>query len=217
MDKALSKARTNLFSSLRRKVGAESVIQAMEQVPRERFVPAEHRRMAYSDMALGIGEGQTISQPYIVALMLAALALQGREKVLEVGAGSGYQAAVLSLLVPQGRVCAVELVPSLAQRAGALLEELGCNNARVELASPTLGCQDHGPFDAIIVAAASPKLPESLVSQLAVGGRLIIPIGTLDQQELVRAVRTEEGLSISMLGPCRFVPLIGREAFPQVQ
>ncbi len=217
MDKALSKARASLFSSLRRKVGAESVIQAMERVPRERFVPAERRPMAYADMPVSIGEGQTVSQPYIVALMLAALALQGHERVLEVGAGSGYQAAVLSLLVPQGRVCAVELVPSLAQRAEALLHELGYDNVSVELASPTLGCQDHGLFDAIIVAAASPKLPESLVSQLAVRGRLIIPIGTLEQQDLVRAVRTEEGLSVSMLGPCRFVPLIGREAFPQVQ
>ena len=214
MDKALVKARTSLFSSLRRKVGAESVIRAMERVPRERFVPEEHRRMAYLDMPIGIGEGQTISQPYIVALMLAALALQGHEKVLEVGAGSGYQAAVLSLLVPQGRVCAVELVPSLAQRAEALLSDLGFRNVRVEPAAPSLGCLDHGPFDAIIVAAASPKLPEALVSQVAVGGRLIIPVGTLEEQELVRAVRTEEGLSVSMLGPCRFVPLIGQEAFP---
>ena len=217
MDKSLAKARTSLFSSLRRKMGAESVIRAMERVPREKFVPEERRLMAYSDMPVGIGEGQTISQPYIVALMLAALALQGHEKVLEVGAGSGYQAAVLSLLVPQGRVCAVELVPSLAQRADALLQELGYRNVSVELASTTLGCPDHGPFDAIIVAAASPKLPDSLVAQLAVRGRMVIPIGTLEQQDLVRAVRTEEGLSVSMLGPCRFVPLIGQEAFPQVQ
>ena len=217
MDKSLAKARTSLFSSLRRKMGAESVIRAMERVPREKFVPEERCLMAYSDMPVGIGEGQTISQPYIVALMLAALALQGHEKVLEVGAGSGYQAAVLSLLVPQGRVCAVELVPSLAQRADALLQELGYRNVSVELASTTLGCPDHGPFDAIIVAAASPKLPDSLVAQLAVRGRMVIPIGTLEQQDLVRAVRTEEGLSVSMLGPCRFVPLIGQEAFPQVQ
>ena len=173
--------------------------------------------MAYLDLPLGIGEGQTISQPYIVALMVAALGLQSHEKVLEVGAGSGYQAAVLSLLVPQGQVCTVELVPPLAQRADKLLRELGYNNVRVELAGPTLGCLNHGPFDAIIVAAASPKLPESLVSQLAVGGRLVIPVGTLEQQELVHAVRTDEGLSVSMMGPCRFVPLIGREAFPQFQ
>ena len=215
MDKALAKARKHLFTNLRRKLGAEYVIQAMERVPRERFVPEEYRPMAYLDIPLGIGEDQTISQPYIVALMLAALALQGHEKILEVGAGSGYQAAVLSLLAPQGRVCAVELVPSLAQRAGVLLDELGCNNVRVELASPTFGCSDHGPFDAIIVAAASPKLPESLVAQLKVGGRMVIPIGTLEQQDLVRAVRTEDGLSVSMLGPCRFVPLIGQESFPQ--
>ena len=217
MQEDLVKSRKDLFSSLRRKIRAESVIQAMERVPRERFVPPEHRRMAYLDLPLGIGEGQTISQPYIVALMVAALGLQSHEKVLEVGAGSGYQAAVLSLLVPQGQVCTVELVPPLAQRADKLLRELGYNNVRVELAGPTLGCLNHGPFDAIIVAAASPKLPESLVSQLAVGGRLVIPVGTLEQQELVHAVRTDEGLSVSMMGPCRFVPLIGREAFPQFQ
>ena len=217
MQEDLVKSRKDLFSSLRRKIRAESVIQAMERVPRERFVPPEHRRMAYLDLPLGIGEGQTISQPYIVALMVAALGLQSHEKVLEVGAGSGYQAAVLSLLVPQGQVCTVELVPPLAQRADKLLRELGYNNVRVELAGPTLGCLNHGPFGAIIVAAASPKLPESLVSQLAVGGRLVIPVGTLEQQELVHAVRTDEGLSVSMMGPCRFVPLIGREAFPQFQ
>ncbi len=217
MQEDLAKSRKDLSSSLRRKIRAESVIQAMERVPRERFVPPEHRHMAYLDLPLGIGEGQTISQPYIVALMVAALGLQSHEKVLEVGAGSGYQAAVLSLLVPQGQVCTVELVPPLAQRADKLLRELGYNNVRVELAGPTLGCLNHGPFDAIIVAAASPKLPEFLVSQLAVGGRLVIPVGTLEQQELVHAVRTDEGLSVSMMGPCRFVPLIGREAFPQFQ
>ena len=173
--------------------------------------------MAYLDLPLGIGEGQTISQPYIVALMVAALGLQSHERVLEVGTGSGYEAAILSLLVPQGRVCTVELVPSLAERARNLLLELGYDDVRVELAGPTLGCSDHAPFDAIIVAAASPKLPESLVSQLAVGGRLVIPVGTLEQQHLVHAIRTDEGLSVRMMGPCRFVPLIGREAFPQIQ
>jgi protein-L-isoaspartate(D-aspartate) O-methyltransferase len=217
MEKDLVKSRKKLFSSLKRNMRSESVIQVMERVPRERFVPPESRHLAYLDLPLSISEGQTISQPYIVALMVAALGLQGHEKVLEVGTGSGYQAAILSLLVPQGRVCTVELVPNLAERARKLLRELGYDNVGVELAGPTLGCSHHAPFDAIIVAAASPKLPESLVSQLAVGGRLVIPVGTLEQQDLVHAIRTDEGLSVHMMEPCRFVPLIGREAFPKIQ
>jgi protein-L-isoaspartate(D-aspartate) O-methyltransferase len=187
----------------------------MEQVPRERFVPPEVRHRAYEDLPLGIGEGQTVSQPYIVSLMLEALRLRGDETVLEVGAGSGYQAAVLSLLVPTGRVVAVELLPSLVRQARERLEELGYGNVTVAQAGPRLGCPDLGPFDAIIVAAASPKLPEALLSQLAAGGRMIIPVGSLDKQELVQAVRTDEGLSLRMMGSCRFVPLIGREAFPK--
>ena len=217
MEEDLVKSRKSLFSSLRRNIRSESVIQAMERIPRERFVSPENRHLAYLDLPLSIGEGQTISQPYIVALMVAALGLHSTDRVLEVGTGSGYQAAILSTLVPQGGVCTVELVPRLADRARKLLGGLGYNNVRVELAGPTLGCPDRAPFDAIIVAAASPKLPESLVSQLAVGGRLVIPVGTLEQQDLVHTIRTDEGLSVRMMGPCRFVPLIGREGFPQFQ
>ena len=216
MQTDLVKSRKVLFSYLRRNVRPQSVIAAMERVPRDRFVPAESRHMAYLDLPLNIGEGQTISQPYIIALMLAALGLQSQDKVLEVGTGSGYQAAILSLLVPQGRVVTVELVPQLADRARDLLQKLGYDNVRVGQAGSDLGCPDQAPFNAIIVAAASPKLPESLVSQLAVGGRLLIPVGTLEQQELVQAIRTDEGVSVSMMGPCRFVPLIGREAFPKL-
>jgi protein-L-isoaspartate(D-aspartate) O-methyltransferase len=214
MDKNLIRSRKNLFSSLWRNVRAESVIRAMERVPRELFVPPESRHMSYLDTPLSIGEGQTISQPYIVALMAAALGLRGWDRVLEVGTGSGYQAAILSLLVPEGRVVSVELVPILAERARSLLRELGYDNVEVQAAGPTMGCPSRAPFDAIIVAAASPRIPKSLVSQLAPGGRLVIPVGTLEQQELVQVLRTDEGLSISMLGPCRFVPLIGWEAFP---
>ncbi len=217
MEKNLVKSRRHLFSSLRRNMRCESVIRAMEQVPRERFVPPESRHMAYLDLPLSIGEGQTISQPFIVALMIASMGLRGHEKVLEVGTGSGYQAAILSLLVPQGRVFTVERVPVLADRSRDLLRELTYHNVNAELAGPTLGCPDQAPFDAIVVAAASPKLPESLISQLAVGGTLVVPVGTLEQQELVQAFRTDEGVSIRMLGPCRFVPLIGREAFPKIQ
>lgn len=215
MEKEIYRSKKRLFSSLRSKIRSESVIRAMERVPRERFVPPEGRHLAYCDMPLAIGEGQTISQPYIVALMLASLALQGHETVLEIGTGSGYQAAVLSLLVPRGWVVTTELVPVLARRAEKVLHELGFLNVTVVDSGPLLGCPEKGPYDAIVVSAASPNLPESLVSQLAVGGRLIMPIGTLDQQDLVHAIRTDEGMSMRMLGPCRFVPLIGREAFPK--
>ena len=151
----------------------------------------------------------------MVAMMTKALGLNGTERVLEVGTGSGYQAAVLSLLTPQGKVVTVELIPSLARRAAAILAELGYGNVEVKEAGPTLGCPSLGRFDAIIVAAAAPRLPESLIGQLAVGGRLVVPVGTRKSQELIQALRTGEGVSIRALGPCRFVPLIGEEAFPK--
>ncbi len=215
MNKNLARENRELFRRLSRNIRSESVLRAMKQVPRERFVPADKRHMAYLDVPLGIGQGQTISQPYIVALMTQALELEGHERVLEVGTGSGYQAAVLSLLVPRGRVISVERIPELADRAKALLAELGYDNVAVELAKPTLGAPHHAPFDAILVTAACPQLPDSLVAQLAVRGRLVFPVGTRDSQELIQARRTEEGLSIRWMGPCRFVPLIGREAFPE--
>ena len=217
MDKDLMKSKKDLFSRLRRNLRCESVIQAMERVPRELFVPPESRHLAYMDVPLAIGESQTTSQPYMVALMAGALGLNGNEKVLEVGTGSGYEAAVLSLLVPRGRVVTVELIPTLAEQARKSLLELGCRNVDVELAGPTLGSPARAPFDAIVVAAAAPRLPDSLISQLAVGGRLVIPVGTMEQQELVQVLRTDEGPSLRLLGACRFVPLIGREAFPRVQ
>ncbi len=215
MNKNLSKENKELFRHLGRNIHSESVLRAMKQVPRERFVPADKRHMAYLDIPLGIGQGQTISQPYIVALMTQALELEGQERVLEVGTGSGYQAAVLSLLVPRGEVISVERIPELADRARALLAELEYDNVVVELAQATLGAPHHAPFDAILVTAACPQIPEALVGQLAVRGRLVLPIGTRDSQELIQVRRTEEGLSIRWLGPCRFVPLIGREAFPE--
>jgi len=212
--KKLLSDRRELFISLRRSIRSQAVLKAMERVPRELFVPVAERSYAYLNMPLPIGEGQTISQPYIVALMTEALRLQPTDRVLEVGAGSGYQAAVLAELVPEGSVVTVELIRSLAQRARETLEDLDYKNVVVEYATETLGCPARGPYDAIIVSAAAPGLAPSLIGQLAVGGRMVVPIGDRDQQELVCVLRTSEGVSLRMLGPCRFVPLIGREAFP---
>ncbi len=213
-DKKLLSDRRELFAGLRRNIRSSSVLKAMERVPRELFVPECERPRAYLDMPLAIGEGQTISQPYIVALVTDALRLQPADRVLEVGAGSGYQAAVLAELVPEGRVVTVELVRSLAERARDTLEDLNYKNVIVEDASDELGCPWRGPYDAIVVSAAAPSLAPRLVTQLAVGGRMVMPVGNRDQQELVCVLRTGEGISLRMLGPCRFVPLIGREAFP---
>ena len=206
-----------LFQRLKREIGDEKVLWAMEQVPRELFVSTVNQHLAYEDIALPIGEGQTISQPLIVAMMTSALELRGAERVLEVGTGSGYQAAVLSLMVPRGKVITVERIPPLAQEAGEVLHSLGYRNVKVLPDGPVLGCPNEAPFDAIIVTAASPRLPHSLLDQLAVGGRMVIPIGTLEDQNLVRAVRTSEGISLNYLGLCRFVPLIGEEAWPRPQ
>ncbi|HIM81602.1 MAG TPA: protein-L-isoaspartate(D-aspartate) O-methyltransferase [Dehalococcoidia bacterium] len=215
MDRSQVDSKRELFRKLLRNISSETVIRAMEQVPRERFVPQDSRHMAYLDLPLSIGEGQTISQPYIVAMMTEAMELSGGDRVLEIGTGSGYQTAILSALTPRGRVVTMERVPALMQQARQRLEELGYRNVEVQLAGSSLGCPSKGPYDAIIVTAAAPRLPKSLISQLAIGGRLVIPVGTLSQQELVQARRTDEGLSLRVLGPCRFVPLLGAEAFPQ--
>jgi len=215
MDRSQVDSKRELFRKLLRNISSETVIRAMEQVPRERFVPQDSRHMAYLDLPLSIGEGQTISQPYIVAMMTEAMELSGGDRVLEIGTGSGYQTAILSALTPRGRVVSMERVPALMQQARQRLQELGYRNVEVQLAGSSLGCPSKGPYDAIIVTAAAPRLPKSLISQLAIGGRLVIPVGTLSQQELVQARRTDEGLSLRVLGPCRFVPLLGAEAFPQ--
>ena len=213
-DKKLLSDRKTLFSSLRRKIKSVPVVRAMERVPREEFVSIWERPRAYQDEPLPIGEGQTISQPYIVARITEALRLQPTDRVLELGAGSGYQAAVLAELVPDSNVVTVELVPSLAQQARETLAGLGYGNIVVEESTGFLGCPRLGPYDAIVVSAAAPTLSPTLLSQLALGGRLVVPVGSRDQQELVCALRTGEGISLRMLGPCRFVPLIGHDAFP---
>tara|TARA_B100001179_G_scaffold36411_1_gene23187 strand:+ start:199 stop:867 length:669 start_codon:yes stop_codon:yes gene_type:complete len=212
--KKLQSDRRALFISLRRSIRSQAVLKAMERVPRELFVPIAERNKAYMDIALAIGEGQTISQPYIVALITEALRLQPTDRVLEVGAGSGYQAAVLAELVPDSKIVTVELVRSLAQRARETLDRNGYMNVIVEDATEILGCPERGPYEAIVVSAAVPSLSPSLIAQLTVGGRMVVPVGDRDQQELICVLRTGEGVSLRMLGPCRFVPLLGREAFP---
>ncbi|RLB67403.1 MAG: protein-L-isoaspartate O-methyltransferase [Deltaproteobacteria bacterium] len=191
-----------------RGVTDQRVIDAMLKVPRHKFVEQALEAKAYQDAPLPIGEKQTISQPYMVAVMSEALALDGSETVLEIGTGSGYQAAVLALLA--NRVFSLERIPALARRARKVLDECGFSKVNIRLADGTQGWQDMAPFDAILVTAGAPDVPQKYLDQLAVGGRLIIPVGDRESQVLLRITRTgeEEYREERMLG-CRFVPLIG--------
>ena len=207
----LQETRARLFAALRREMSQCGAIQAMEQVPRELFVPPESRHLAYEDIPLPIGYGQTISQPYIVAMMTEALELTAQSRVLEIGTGSGYQAAVLAQLA--ARVVTVERVASLAEATRTRLEGMGYTNAEVRLAGAVLGCPEEGPFDAIVVTAGAPHLSHLLLDQMAAGGRMVIPIGSESEQDLVKVVRNQEGYSVRNLGACRFVPLIGPGAW----
>jgi protein-L-isoaspartate(D-aspartate) O-methyltransferase len=195
----------------RRNIRDERVLQAMAAVRRHRFVPDALYEQAYSDNALPIAEQQTISQPFIVALTAEALMLQGNERLLEIGTGSGYAAAVLSLLVHE--VWTMERFRSLAETAAARLHAEGFTNVHVGIGDGTGGWPEHAPYDAIAVAAAGPHIPQSLVDQLAVGGRLVIPVGSREEQQLVRVVRTAQGLRQDRLGPVRFVPLVGQDGW----
>src|SRR5262245_1772643 len=187
------------------------VLDAMARVPRRLFVPEELRAHAYLVRALPIAEQQTISQPFIVALMAQALALHGDECVLEVGTGSGYAAAVLSLLAAQ--VYTVERWPTLAEAAACRLGELGYTNAQVIVGDGTAGLPQHAPFAGIVVAAAAPWAPKPLREQLADGGRLIIPVGGRDEQLLLRLTRHGNDIRTERLSGVRFVPLIGAHAW----
>jgi protein-L-isoaspartate(D-aspartate) O-methyltransferase len=195
----------------RRGISDERVLAAMGNVPRELFVPENVQAYAYEDGALPIGHGQTISQPFIVGTICALLELSGDERVLDVGTGSGYQAAVLAELAAE--VVTIERVPDLAERARGALSRAGYANVVVLVGDGSLGAPEHAPFDAIAVAAAAPAVPPALYEQLVPGGRLVLPRGSRWGQELVLVVKTEDGPVERASVPCRFVPLVGVEGF----
>jgi protein-L-isoaspartate(D-aspartate) O-methyltransferase len=191
----------------------DRVLDAFATVPREEFVPRELHDRAYDDMPLAIGHGQTISQPYVVAITVQALRLRGGERVLDVGTGSGYSAAILSLLAAE--VHTIERIPELATAAAERLARLGYTNVHVHTGDGTLGWPAAAPYDAIAVAANAPRRPPPLLDQLAIGGRLVLPIGSEHDQHLVRVTRSSEIVfDQDDLGDVRFVPLVGAEGWP---
>lgn len=197
----------------RRGIRDPRVLAAFAAVPRELFVPRSLRRQAYADRALPIGSGQTISQPFMVATIVSELDLRGDERVLDVGTGSGYQAAILAELARD--VITIERVPELAEQARTTLAAAGYERVEVHVGDGTLGVPERAPYDAIAVAAASPRVPEALYEQLAPGGRLVVPIGTRHEQWLELVVRGEHGPERVRSVPCRFVPLVGSDGFTE--
>jgi len=197
----------------RRGIADPRVLEVMRRVPRHRFVPQSVLSSAYSDCALPIGEGQTISQPYIVALMTEALELEGHERALEIGTGCGYQAAILSELVE--RVHTIERHAVLAERAEKLLIELGSHNVHVHVGDGTTGWPEAAPFDAIIITAAAPEVPQPLLDQLADGGRLVAPVGPAGFQNLIRVRKKGKRTTTQHLAPVAFVPLIGEHGWSE--
>jgi len=206
-------ARARLIEHLSSEIRDERVLAAMARIPRERFVPPEEQGLAYEDIPLPIGLDQTISQPFIIALMTEALELTGSEKVLEVGTGSGYQAAILAELARL--VITVERLPTLTEGAKRVLDSLGYTNVVVHLAEKTLGWQAEAPYDAIMVTAGAPRVPVDLLAQLAIGGRLVIPIGSRYVQELYKVTKRRKKNIVQNLGGCRFVSLIGEGAWEE--
>jgi len=202
-------ARENMVQNqlMARGIRDPRVLEAMGTVPRHRFVPEALAPEAYSDRPLPIGHGQTVSQPYMVALMTEALALRGEERVLEIGTGSGYQAAILAALCRE--VYTVERVEPILERAQIVLEELGYDNIRFKAFDGTLGWEEHKYYDAALVTAGAPDIPPPLLDQLAVGGRLVIPVGTRFSQQLVKITKSEDRYIRESLGGCRFVDLVG--------
>jgi protein-L-isoaspartate(D-aspartate) O-methyltransferase len=195
----------------RRGIRDARVLSAFGRVPRELFVPERLRRQAYADRALPIGSGQTISQPFMVATIVSAPELEGDERVLDVGTGSGYQAAILAELANE--VVTIERVPELADRARETLAAAGYDRVDVRVGDGTLGVPERAPYGGIAVAAAAPAVPEALYDQLRAAGRLVVPVGTRNEQWLEVVVRGEQGPEARRTVPCRFVPLLGTEGF----
>jgi protein-L-isoaspartate(D-aspartate) O-methyltransferase len=209
--KDFNTARAELINQLGAEIRDKRVLAGMAHIPREQFVPTESRHLAYEDGPLPIGWEQTISQPFIIAIMSEALELKGNEKVLEVGTGSGYQTAILAELA--AKVISVERVPALADIARKILDTLGYKNIELHPAEETLGWQTDAPYDAIMVTAAAPEIPEDLLTQLIIGGRMVIPVGPRYSQELYKITRKKDKNQVQNLGGCRFVALIGKGAW----
>ena len=206
-------ARARLVEQLSTEIKDKRVLAAMSRIPRELFVPPESRHSAYEDRPLPIGWDQTISQPFIIALMTEALELIGSEKVLEVGTGSGYQAAILAELSRQ--VITVERLPALAKTAKQVLDRLSYTNIEIHQATEILGWKSGAPYHAIMVTAGAPNIPNVLLAQLAIGGRMVIPVGSRYAQELCKITRRKDKNIVTNLGGCRFVSLIGKDAWEE--
>jgi len=212
MDYAVARRRMVESQIVRRNITDQAVLDALLKTPRHLFVDEGLRPHAYSDASLPIGEKQTISQPFMVAAMTAALGLTGGERILEIGTGSGYQTAVLSHLV--SRVYTIERISILASRARRVFDQLHLTNVNLKVGDGTIGWKDQAPFDGIIVTAGGPEVPTEFLEQLAVGAPLVVPVGPLDRQKLLRLVRTSDGgFSREELMDCRFVPLIGEKGW----
>ena len=206
-------ARARLIKQLSTEIKDKRVLAAMSHIPRELFVPPASRRAAYEDRPLPIGLEQTISQPFTIALMTEALELTGSEKVLEVGTGSGYQSAILAELARQ--VITVERLPALAKTAKRVLDSLDYSNIEVHLAEETLGWKSEAPYNAILVTAGAPNVSNDLLSQLAIGGHMVIPVGSRYVQELCKITRRKDKNLVQNLGGCRFVALIGKDTWEE--
>jgi protein-L-isoaspartate(D-aspartate) O-methyltransferase len=189
------------------------VIEGMRKVSRHLFVEEALQSQAYNDYPLPIGHGQTISQPYMVALMTEALELKGHEKVLEIGTGSGYQTAILAKLAE--KIYTIERITELAARARKILDQMNCYNVEIKIFDGTYGWKEKGPFDAIMVTAGAPEIPEPFMDQLVLGGRLVIPVGEVGLQDLYQIIRTEDEIIRKNLGGCRFVKLIGNHGWDE--